>query len=138
LFLLYLQLNDVQGGPKTGPQTHDHNSYLRCGGVVNIMALKWPIMCWCAVKKLLTHGLLITELRKVYYWVCEWKFFLNQWIFGKVTSKSMVVSCTLHAWPTHCWKSKKMHDTIHLLPVTMLNIHRFKKISLSDLAINFS
>ena len=21
------------------------------------MALKWPIMCWCAVKKLLTHSL---------------------------------------------------------------------------------
>ena len=23
------------------------------------MALKWPIMCWCAVKKLLTHSLTV-------------------------------------------------------------------------------
>jgi len=28
------------------------------------------------------------------------KLFLNQRIFGKVTSKSVVAS--LHAWPTHC------------------------------------
>jgi len=29
----------------------------------------------------------------------EW-FFLNWWIFGKVTRKSVVASCILHAWPT--------------------------------------
>ena len=33
------------------------------------MALKWPIMCWCAVKKLLTH-------------LCPLLFFLNFWFFG--------------------------------------------------------
>jgi len=26
----------------------------------------------------------------------------NRWIFGKVTSKSVAVSCILHTWPTHC------------------------------------
>ena len=36
---------------------------------------------------------LITVLRKVYWWVCLWKK-LNRWIFGKVTSKKVVVSCT--------------------------------------------
>jgi len=35
---------------------------------------------------------LITVLRKVYCWVCDKK--LNRWIFGKVTSKKVVVSCT--------------------------------------------
>jgi len=40
-------------------------------------------------------GLLITKLRKVYCWVCRR-------IFGKVTSKNVVVSCTLCAWPLHC------------------------------------
>jgi len=38
-------------------------------------------------------GLLMTKLRKVYWWVCEWKKF-NRWIFGKVTSKNVIVSCT--------------------------------------------
>jgi len=54
-------------------------------------------------------GLWITELRKVYCWICEW-IFLNRWIFGKVTSKSVVVSCTSRAWPTHCEKTKKVYD----------------------------
>ena len=53
-------------------------AYLRCGGVVNSQ-----------IKK----GLLVSV---------SMKFFLNRWIFGKVTSKSVVVSCTLRAWPTHC------------------------------------
>jgi len=53
-------------------------TYLRCGGVVNNQ-----------IKK----GLLVS--------VSE-IFFLNRCIFGKVTSKSMVVSCTLRAWPRHC------------------------------------
>ena len=30
------------------------------------MALKWPIMCWCAVKKLLTHSL--THLSRLIIW----------------------------------------------------------------------
>ena len=50
-------------------------TYLRCGGVVQI-------------KK----GLLLSV----------WVNFFNRWIFGKVTSKSVVVSSTLCAWPTHC------------------------------------
>jgi len=53
-------------------------TYLRCGGVVNNR-----------IKK----GLLLSV------WV---KLFLNRWIFGRVTSKSLVVSCTLRAWPIHC------------------------------------
>ena len=30
------------------------------------------------------------------------KFFLNRWIFGKVTSKNVIVSCALRAWSIHC------------------------------------
>ena len=29
---------------------------------------------------------------------------------GKVTNKSAVVSCTLCAWPPHCWKTKNVHE----------------------------
>ena len=54
--------------------------------------------------------------------------FLNRWIFGKVTSKKVVVSCTLHAWPPQRWKTKKVHETITLLLVTLPNIHKFQKI----------
>jgi len=42
--------------------------------------------------------------------------------YGKVTSKSVVVSCTLCAWPPHCQKAKEVHETITFLP----NIHRFR------------
>ena len=52
-------------------------TYLRCGGVVNSQ-----------IKK----GLLLSV----------WVNFFKRWTFGKVTSKSVVVSCTLCAWPTHC------------------------------------
>ena len=38
------------------------------------------------------------------------------------------LSCTLRAWPTHCSKTKKVHETITFLLVTLPNIHRFKKI----------
>ena len=50
-------------------------TYVRCGGVVNNQ-----------IKK----GLLLSVRVN----------FFNRWIFGKVTSKSVVVSCTLRAWPT--------------------------------------
>jgi len=46
-------------------------------------------------------GLSIITLRKVYCWV-RVKIFLNRWIFGKVTTKKVVVSCTLCVWPPHC------------------------------------
>jgi len=36
----------------------------------------------------------ITKLRKVYCRVWQWKTFFNRWIFGKVTSKNVVVPCT--------------------------------------------
>jgi len=52
-------------------------TYLRCGGAVNNQ-----------IKK----DLLLSVFKK----------FLNRWIFGKITSKSVVVSWTLRAWPTHC------------------------------------
>jgi len=84
--------------------------YLRCGGSVNYQ-----------IKK----GLLLS---------LPVKSFLNRWIFGTVASKKVVVSCSLCAWPPHCKKTKKVHDTIHLLPVTVPNIHWLKKFTgwLSD------
>ena len=39
----------------------------------------------------------------------------------------MVVSCTLRTWPTHCWKTKKVHETITFLLVTLSNIYRFNE-----------
>jgi len=74
-------------------------TYLTCGGVVNNQ-----------IKK----GLLL----------CLWVNFLNRWIFGKITSKSVIISCTLCAWPTQWWKTEKVHETITFLLVTLLNIHR--------------
>ena len=53
-------------------------------------------------------GLLITKLRKIYCWVCEWKKNFKWWIFGKVASKNVVISCTLCTWPTLCWQMKKV------------------------------
>jgi len=45
-------------------------------------------------------GLSITKLRKVYCCVCRGKISLNRLIFGKITSKEVVISCTLCAWGT--------------------------------------
>ena len=45
-------------------------TYLRCGGVVNNQ-----------IKKSLLLGLPV-------------KLFLGQWMFGKITSKNVIVSCT--------------------------------------------
>ena len=52
-------------------------TYLRCGGVVNNQ-----------IKKGFTECVSEKKLKSVNIW--------------QVTSKSVVVSCTLRAWPTHC------------------------------------
>jgi len=51
-------------------------TYLKCGGLVNDQ-----------IKKGLLLSLRVKRLKSV---------------FGKVTSKNVIVSCTLCAWPTHC------------------------------------
>jgi len=56
--------------------------------------------------------------------------------FGKVTNKKVVVSCSLCAWPTHCWKTKRVHETTTFFLVTLLNVHGFKKPT--DLAVSLS
>jgi len=81
-------------------------TYLRCGKDANIQ---------------INSGLLLS-LRMNY-------FFLNRWIFVKVTSKSMLVSCTLCAWPKHGWRTMQVHKAITFLPVTLSNICRFKKVT---------
>jgi len=75
-------------------------TYLRCAGIVNN-----------EIKK----GLLLR------LWV---NFVLNRWIFGKVTSKS---HCLVHfvRLANILLKTKKVHDTITFLLVTLPNIHRF-------------
>jgi len=56
-------------------------------------------------------GLLISKLIKVYCWFCQWNFF-NRWIFGRVTSRNVVVSCTLCA----CAKrQRKWHGPMSIL-----------------------
>jgi len=64
--------------------------HIPCGGVVNNQ-----------IKKCLLLNV-SEKIRKVYCWVWKCKNFWNRWIFGKITSKIVVVSCTLRAWPTHC------------------------------------
>jgi len=66
-------------------------------------------------------GTLITNLRKVYWQVCQW----NK-KFKSVTIKNVVVLHTLCAWPPHCYKMKKVHQTAAFLLVTLPNIHWFK------------
>jgi len=74
-----------------------------------------------------------------FLWVCEWKHFWNQWIFGKVTSKRVVVSCTLPAWPTHLLKDEESARDNHVLACNFAKYSPIKKIFFhSDSAINFS
>ena len=82
-------------------------TYLSCGGVVNNQIKKGLLISLSAI-------------------------FLNRWIFGKVTSKNVVVSCTLRAWPTHCWKTKKVHETNRFFLVSLPYIYRFKKYHWSE------
>jgi len=72
-------------------------AYLRCGGVVNYQ-----------IKKGLFLSLSVEMFFKS----------LNR-LFGNVTSKSVAVSCTLFAWPMHCKKTKKVHETTTFLLVTL-------------------
>ena len=58
---------------------------------------------------------------QVYFWVCKW-IFLNRWILGKAA-----VWCTLRTWPTYCYKTKVVSETITFLLVTWRNIYRFIK-----------
>ena len=46
-------------------------------------------------------------------------------MFGKVTSKKVIVSCTFFAFQQFVGQAHKMHDTTMLLIVTLQNIHRF-------------
>jgi len=50
-------------------------------------------------------------------------------MFGKVTSKSVVVSCTFFVFQQCDGQVRKVHETTTLLLVTLPNIHRFKKIT---------
>jgi len=52
--------------------------------------------------KLQRSGVVNNQIKKGLLLSVWLNFFLNQWIFGKVTSKSVVVSYTLRAWPTQC------------------------------------
>ena len=88
-------------------------TYWRCGGVVNNQIRK---------------GLLLTLSVD----------FLNRSIFGKVTSKNVIVSCTFFVSWQCVGKACKVHETTTLLLVTLPNFHRLYFFSLTDLAINFS
>ena len=68
-------------------------------------------------------GLLVTKLRKVYcYKSGSEKNKIGEYL-AKVTSKNVVVLCTLCAWLPHWYE---VHETTTFLPVTLPNIHRFK------------
>jgi len=81
---------------------------------------------------------LITKLRNVYCRVCELKsFFLNRRIFGKVTSKNVIVSFTLFVFYQCVGQAHKVHETITFLLVTLPNIYRLKNY-LTNWAINLN
>jgi len=61
------------------------------------------------------------------------KFCLNRRIFGKVTSKNVVVSCTFFVFYQCVGQAHKVHETTTLLLVTLTNIHRIKKITVAIL-----
>ena len=46
-------------------------------------------------------------------WTLWWRVRrLKIWKYAVMsTSKNVVVSCILCAWPSHCWNTKKMHET---------------------------
>jgi len=50
----------------------------------------------------------------------------NQWIFGKVRSKNVVVSCTLRAWPTHYLNEESARDN-HVLVCNFAKCSPIKK-----------
>ena len=55
------------------------------------------------VARLRRGGVVNNQIKKKGLLMSLWvKFFLNRWIFGEVMSKNVIVSCTLHAWSTHC------------------------------------
>ena len=76
---------------------------LRCGGIINNR-----------IKK----RLLLNPLVK--------RFFLNQWMFGKVMGKRSVVSCTIF-FNIQQWgcQAHKVYETTTFLLVTLPNSHRF-------------
>ena len=73
-------------------------------------------------------GLLITKLRIVYSWACQWFFFKSVNIWQSYKQESGCIVHFARAWPPHCWKTKKVNETTTLLLVTLPNIHKFKKI----------
>jgi len=87
---------------------------LSCGGVVNKQ-----------IKKGLLLSLRVKEILKS----------VNIWQSYKQERDCFVHFLRLLAV---CWPSAQVHETITFLLVTLTNIHRLKKNSLSDLAINLS
>jgi len=53
------------------------------------------------------------------------KSFKSVNIWQRYMQNTWVVSCTLCAWPTHCEKTKKVHETTTFVLVTLANIHWF-------------
>jgi len=49
-------------------------------------------------------------------------FFLNQWIFGKVTSKNVIVSCTFSVFYHRVGQAHNVYETITFLLVTLCQI----------------
>ena len=74
-------------------------TYLRCGTVANNQI---------KIRLLLSVGVEI--------------FFLNQWIFGKVTSKNMIVSCTFSVFYHRVGQAHNVYETITFLLVTLCQI----------------
>ena len=81
------------------------------------MALKWPIMCWCAVKKLLTHSLTHAGqlTRRIYSGLMPWTngAYEESWTFAGTTLSEMPTSVAL---PT------SHHFRLSLSPVVSLSV----------------
>jgi len=74
-------------------------------------------------------GLLITKLRKVYCWVCEWKQFKIGDYLVKVTVARVWLCHALCTPGQRTAKTKKVHDRMTLLLLTFVNIYRLNNFS---------
>jgi len=116
----------IQGGPKSGPQTHGHNSVKSerlkkfTGRFLGKFVVKWilkipPRLAYVAtlpcetlmsakqaindklqgsVATYLMYGMVVNNQIRKGLWLSLSVIFLNRQIFGKVTSKNVIVSST--------------------------------------------
>jgi len=68
-----------------------------------------------SVATCLKHGRVVDNRIKKGLLLSLTEFFLNRWIFGKVTSKNVIVSCTFSVVQQCVDQAHRVHETNHVL-----------------------